>query len=266
MADGATVMTVFLSKVLQTLIFPLGMAMALAVLGLVLLLLRRHRSGAVMIATGLTVLWVASIPPTAGWLTSLLERDYPPRTVAETPRAELAIVLGGALGGAAPPRVAPDLGGGADRIWFAAQLFRQGRVQRLLVTGGNTPWTPDAAPEAESIRDLLVAWGVPATAIEVETKSQNTWQNALGARRFIAEDSVGPALLVTSGTHMRRALATFRKAGLEVIPATAEVSYTQGGRFTVLGLIPDAGALNQTTLAFKEHLGLLVYRILGRAE
>jgi len=258
--------TVFLSKVLQMLVFPLGLSVAVMVLGLLFLLFRRPRVGTAAIAGGVILLWVASISPTAAWLTRLLEQDYPPRSVADTPRSELAIVLGGALGGAAPPRVAPDLGGGVDRVWFAAQLHRQGRVSRLLVVGGNTPWTPEAPSEARSIKDLLVAWGVPERDVDIETGSQNTWQNALGARRVIGADNTGPVLLVTSGTHMRRALATFTRAGLNVIPATAEVSLTEGGRFTALDLIPNAGALGQTTLAFKEHLGLIVYRLLDRAN
>lgn len=259
-------MTVYLSKVLQMLIFPLGISIAVMVLGLLLLLFRRTRVGTAAIGGGLILLWVASISPTAAWLTRLLEQDYPPRSVADTPQADLAIVLGGALGGAAPPRVAPDLGDAVDRVWFAAQLHRQGRVPRILVVGGNTPWTPEAPSEASSIRNLLVAWGVPAGDVEIETGSQNTWENALGARRMIGEGVSGPVLLVTSGTHMRRALATFTRAGLNVIPATAEVSLTEGGRFTALDLIPNAGALGQTTLAFKEHLGLIVYRLLGRAD
>ncbi len=259
-------MTVYLSKILQTLVFPLGMSIAVMVLGLLLLLFRRHRVGIAAITAGLILLWAASISPTAAWLTRLLEQDYPPRPVADTPRSDLAIVLGGALGGAAPPRVAPDLGGGVDRVWFAAQLYRQDRVPRLLVVGGNTPWTPQAPSEASSIKELLVAWGVPAEAVDIETGSLNTWENALGARRVIGAEVSGPLLLVTSGTHMRRALATFTRAGLDVIPATAEVSWTEGGKFTALDLIPNAGALAQTTLAFKEHLGLIVYRFLDRAD
>lgn len=259
-------MTIYLSKVLQTLIFPLGMSIAVMVLGLLFLLFGRTRAGTVAIAGGLVLLWVSSISPTAGWLTRMLEQDYPPRSVADTPQADLAIVLGGALGGAAPPRVAPDLGGGVDRVWFAAQLYRQGRVPRLLVVGGNTPWTPEAPSEAVSIRDLLVEWGVPASDVDIETGSRNTWENALGARRVIGANVPGPVLLITSGTHMRRALATFTRAGVNVIPATAEVSFTEGGQFTALDLIPNAGALGQTTLAFKEHLGLIVYRLLDRAD
>ncbi len=264
-------MTVFLTKVLQTIIFPVGISCLLILLGLVLVMLQRQRSrlqgfGIFLLFSGLAVLWISSIAPTATWLTATLERDYPPRPIAEMPRADVGIVLGGAIGGQAPPRVMPDLGGAADRIWLAARLYHHGTVPRLLVVGGNQPWMPEAAPEAEMIRDLLIEWGVPAAAIAVETGSQNTWQNALGARAAMQLSGDRTALLITSGTHMARAMATFRKAGLDVTPATAEVQVTVGGAFTLLNLLPNAGALNGTTVAFKEHVGLLVYRLMGQAD
>ncbi len=264
-------MTVFISKVLQTLIFPVGISCLLILCGLVLVVLYRQRSwrqgfGIFLLFCGLVVFWASSVAPTATWLTTTLERDYPPRPIAETPRADVGIVLGGAMGGAAPPRILPDLGSAADRIWLAARLYHHGTVPRLLVVGGNTPWTPKAAPEAELIRDLLIEWGVPGADITVETGSQNTWQNALGARAAMALSGDRTALLITSGTHMARAMATFRKAGVDVTPATAEVQVTSGGQFTVLHLLPNAGALNATTVAIKEHVGLLVYRLMGRAE
>lgn len=264
-------MTVFLTKVLQTLIFPVGISSALILLGLVLVMVQRRRTrlqkfGIFLLSCGLAVFWISSIAPTSTWLTAALERDYPPRPIADMPHADVGIVLGGALGGQAPPRIMPDLGGGADRIWLAARLYHHGTVPRLLVVGGNTPWTPKAPPEAEMIRDLLVEWGVPATDIAVETGSQNTWQNAQGAREAMQLSGDSTALLITSGSHMARAMATFRKAGIDVIPATAEVHVTVGGAFTILDLLPNAGALNGTTIAIKEHLGLLVYRLMGRAD
>ena len=72
-------------------------------------------------------------------------------------------------------------------------------------------------------------------------------------------------LLVTSGVHMPRAVAAFRKAGLDVTPAATDV-HAGHPRFTsLLDLLPDAGALARTTLAIKEIIGLCVYRYRGWA-
>ena len=66
--------------------------------------------------------------------------------------------------------------------------------------------------------DSVVALGVPREAITLEEQSTSTRENALFTIRQIAGWS-GTKVLLTSDTHMRRAHAAFRKAGLETIPA-----------------------------------------------
>lgn len=63
---------------------------------------------------------------------------------------------------------------------------------------------------------------------------------------------------------MPRALASFRKAGLDVAPWPADFR----GRYppvSVFDFLPDASALEITTTAIKEWLGLAVYRLRGWA-
>jgi vancomycin permeability regulator SanA len=87
-----------------------------------------------------------------------MEARYPPVALEQTPAADVAIVLGGAVGPVGdPPR--ENLEDASDRVLRAARLFRAGKVRQVLVSGGNLPWLAGSVPEAESIRDLLVEWG-----------------------------------------------------------------------------------------------------------
>jgi uncharacterized SAM-binding protein YcdF (DUF218 family) len=78
-------------------------------------------------------------------------------------------------------------------------------------------------------------------------------------------------LLVTSATHLPRALATFRRlAEVTVIPVACDFQLPdqgQRGQLTAASLIedllPDAEDLHNSTVALKEHLGLLIYRLQG---
>ena len=77
-------------------------------------------------------------------------------------------------------------------------------------------------------------------------------------------------MLVTSAFHMRRALASFQHIqGLNITPVACDFRLREAGQPTLksvlLGLIPSAGALNQSTLVLKEHFGLLVYRLRRQA-
>lgn len=69
---------------------------------------------------------------------------------------------------------------------------------------------------------------------------------------------------MTTASHMRRALACFRSAGVDAIPAPTEF-YQPPDELGILNWLPDAGALRTTTLIVKEYLGLLVYRFRGWA-
>jgi uncharacterized SAM-binding protein YcdF (DUF218 family) len=68
---------------------------------------------------------------------------------------------------------------------------------------------------------------------------------------------------VTSALHMRRALATFRSAGIEAVPVTADIETVDTGDRSLLRWMPSAEALEGSTRAIKEYAGFLVYRWRG---
>ena len=94
------------------------------------------------------------MPVSASWLLAQLEAEYPPVAIETLPHADVAIVLGGAIGQPIPPRITPDLSDAADRVLHAARLYRAGNVDRIRVSGGNLPWQTGIKPEAELTGDL----------------------------------------------------------------------------------------------------------------
>lgn len=251
-----------LTKLLPVFVYPVGLTLLLALAGIAALLAGWRRIASAALGLAFAVLWVCATPVFGDWTLSTLERQYPPVTIADTPEADVAIVLGGAISPAIPPRVSPELADASDRVLYAARLYRAGKVKRVLVTGGNLPWFPSAPSEAQSIRDLLIEWGVPPSAIEIAGASRNTYENALEIVDIRRTSPFASALLVTSAAHMPRALAVFRHAGLPVTPATTDVEGT-GGPVNLLGWLPDAEALATTTAAMKEWIGFLGYHARG---
>jgi uncharacterized SAM-binding protein YcdF (DUF218 family) len=250
---------IYLAKILPLAIYPLGLALIILLFGLLFGGLCWARASLI---GAFTLLWLASLPVVAGWATRTLERQHPPINLGDLPQADVAIVLGGAIHGPSPPRRMIELVDSSDRVLMAVRLFRAGKVKRILVTGGNLPWSADTVPEANHIRDLLIEWGVPHGAILITGTSRNTRENALEIRSLRETQSFGSALLVTSALHMPRALAVFLKAGLPVFPATTDVQIVDGP-LTLFDWLPDAAALARTTSAAKEWIGFGVYRWLG---
>lgn len=252
-----------ITKLLPVFVYPLGSAIALLVLAGLLRTGSRIRAARFAAALGIGWLWVASTPAFSDWALSTLERQNPPRPVSAYSQADVIILLGGALRTSAGPLGVPDLLEASDRILFAARLFKAGKAKRILVTGGNLPWVPSDKPEAMHVKDLLVEWGVPSSAIASAGDSRNTFENALEVEQMRATTPFRSALLITSAAHMPRALAVFQKRALPVTPASADFLVTRARTWTALRWLPTAHALHRTTIAFKEWIGMIAYRWRG---
>ena len=100
------------------------------------------------------------------------------------------------------------LGGGShERPERAAELFKEHAAPRIIISG---------LGDYEINRRLLIAAGVPANAIELETQSRTTRENAQFTVKLLREQKQRGVILVTSWYHSRRALACFRHYAPEI--------------------------------------------------
>jgi len=259
---------VFVSKLLPALLYPLGLACFLVLFGMIS---TRRRSWASAALTGaLLLLWLGGSRWVALSLVRSLESRYP--SVSDSASAPAIVVLGGGMLPAVPPRPNAQLGMVGDRLLQAARLYLGGKAQRVVVSGGHLGWSRERSPESTDMAEILALWGVPRTAILEETQSRNTYENAVETRRLLAPEGINRVLLVTSAIHMPRAVALFRCAGFEVVPAPADFLVADGDLYgfgdgslegVLLALVPDAESLEYTTRALKEYLGLLVSGLRG---
>ena len=254
---------IFLSKLLPQLVYPLTVSLSLLVLAFLLLIVGRRQFVGICLALSMAILWIASTPPFAQALTVRLERQHMPIAVSESPSADAIVVLGGSVGLATPPRIVADLKESSDRVLHSARLYNAGKAPVVIVSGGNVFPQREAQPESFYIAELLVEWGVDDDGIVVEGASRNTYENAKETKRILLERDINTVLLVTSAMHMRRALSTFRSAGIDAIPSPTDFLVARHDRPAVLEWLPSADALKTTTVALKEYLGHFVYRWRG---
>ncbi|MBK8509218.1 MAG: YdcF family protein [Candidatus Competibacteraceae bacterium] len=251
-----------LLKILSQLAYPLAASWLLAAGGGFLLWRNRRRTGGWLLALALTWLWLWSTPAFSDWICITLEQRYPPIPIENLPVADAIVVLGGATQSVRPPkRIYPDLDASADRIVHTARLFRAGKAPLIIASGGNLPSSKRADSEAAIMAELLQELGVPASAILPEMHSRTTRENfdytlpilhRLGAHRI---------LLVTSALHMPRALALFNSVDLEVTPAPTDFEAPRT-TWRFQRWLPDARALNYSSRALKEYLGLLINQLI----
>ena len=124
-------------------------------------------------------------------------------------------------------------------------------------------------PESDTLVEQLVRWGVARDRLIAERSSRNTHENALEIAEMRRENGFASALLITSATHMPRAMACFRRAAIPVTASTVNVTVVDGRNEqlldTIFKYLPDVAALATTTNAMKEWIGLWVYRWSGYA-
>ena len=250
-------MSLFLSKLLSLFIHPLSLGLLL-VLGGGIAGWWWRRLGLVVIGLGVLVLWIPSTPVVSDWMQGTLESRYPPAPVDAAPNANAIVVLGGSVGPPKPPRVYPDLTSASDRVWHAARLFQADKAPLIVASGGTLPWKHQQFREAEVMQRLLKSWGVPADSVLLESSSANTYENARFTADLASKRGIDRVLLVTSALHMRRALATFRSAGVNALPMATDYRVVDRRR-TLLDLLPSANALAGSTAAIREYVGYWVY-------
>ena len=253
-------MFVYLSKILPAILAPFSLVLLLLVCAL---LLRKWRTRA--LGAAFVLLLIPASPLVSNFLVGTLERQYPDNGVEALPSADAIVVLGGTIH--IPDRTHPSshLIDPSDRLLVALRLYRAQKAPLIVCSGGNLALFGQAnkLPEAEVMSSLLEEWGVPKDAILAEGGSVNTRENAILSKQRLASRNVHKILLVTSAMHVPRALATFRKAGFEVIPAPAD--FLSGWDGNALDWIPNPQSMIDSERALREWLGLWTYRIRGWA-
>jgi len=252
-----------ISKLLTPLVAPLGIAFMLWLAALCAHVCRSRWRQPLLLA-GIAVVLFFSSGSVGGWLIGRLEREYPPLTAAASPQADVIIVLGGATAPALPPRAHTEVGEGYDRLLHGLRLYRAGKAPYLLFCGGTIEaLTGTTESEARQYLELAREAGLATEDIVVlEERSRNTYENALYAQQVMVARGWENALLVTSASHMPRAMAVFNALGVEVFAASTDVRAVDGS-FSFFDLLPTAYSLGWSSTAAKEYVGWWVYWLRG---
>ena len=111
------------------------------------------------------------------------------------------------------------------RMQAAADLYRLGKVKRLLLSGAN----PDSRyNEPKKMREALLELGVPSEAMVLDFAGDSTYESVARAKVVFGLASV---TLVTQKYHAYRALFLARKTNLKAVAYQAPIEGVQGPGF-----------------------------------
>lgn len=142
---------------------------------------------------------------------------------------EAALVLGAGLAADGTP--SPFL---RERVEAAAQLYRDGRVKVLLMSGDNSRLDYD---EVATMATIVAELGVPATAIVLDHAGFDSYSSCYRARHVFGATSV---IVVSQQFHLPRAVWLCQRLGLDARGAYPAASYSDATRRGNVREVPAA--------------------------
>lgn len=246
-------MSFFLSEFLLFLIRPLIWIVALALCAL-FAKSKKLKKRALIIAVAFLLFFTnkAIMGLVAGW--------YEPKAVALA-HYDIGLLLGGFSSyNEDNGTLKAEFSG--DRLVQTIKLYHQGKIDKILMSGGSGSLLERNEPEALYTLTYLRSIKIPDSAIIIEKDSRNTKENFLYADKILKSLNKPNAkiLVITSAWHIPRTKLLAEKQGLKNVDYYATNSLKDN--FTVEDyLLPQSGAIFGWELLLKEWVGYVVTKL-----
>jgi uncharacterized SAM-binding protein YcdF (DUF218 family) len=247
-----------LKKFIGGLLMPMPLILLLLIWALLFLLRKKTRwLGILVVAVATSLLFVSSYPPLVDRIIAPLEQDYSQYQVSQQP-AEFIAVLGSGHTSAPEQPITSEMNPtGIVRLTEGIRIYRLNPGSKLIFTGYHGR---DSVSYSEKIKQLAIALGVPQEDILAFSGPRDTAEEA----QLIAEKFADTRLvLVTSASHMPRAMTLFAQVGLAPTPApTGHLAKPTQSYW----LFPSAQSMAKINRWLHEQLGLLWTNLLSKAR
>jgi len=236
-------------KILTPFLLPMPVCLGIALIGLYFLwFTQRQKSGKILVSIGICSLYLLSSGPLPSFLLSPLEKQYP----TEIP-VKLIVVLGG---GCVPNPELPVMSQLTDpsvaRVAEGVRIYRQNPGSRMIFTGRNV---------SSLMAEAAISLGVDKSDIALDSESKDTESEAKNVKLMVKNQ---PFILVTSALHIPRALALFRKQGMNPYPVAAGYLNKGTGELRAEMIFPGPVSLCKSERAIYEYMGLLWAKLRGQ--
>jgi uncharacterized SAM-binding protein YcdF (DUF218 family) len=254
------------AKLAEILLRPSTILLAAGIAGFLLVLSRRlarRRTGVAVLAVTLAAQLAIATLPVDIWTLSPLEDRFPPlRPLPPAATITGIVVLGGAVDQTiSEARGLPSLNDAAERMTEFVHLALLYPDAVLAFTGGSGRILNGHLSEADVARALFDQLGLANRQITYENRSRTTWENAIDLARLLHPQPGQRWILITSATHMPRAVGAFRANGWSVLPDPVGYKTAHTLAVALSGTYPVR--LFRLEEAAHEWQGLLAYRLLG---
>ncbi len=245
----------FFKKIVGSFLQPIPFCLSLLVLGLAFIIFtRKKKIGKVLVCAGTLVLAFFSYGGVSDLFIRPLEQKYPPVTNFQSLKdVKWVVVLsGGSTVDPALPLSTYLSEASLIRLSEGIRIHNRLPETKLIMTGrsGFEGITPVAEVMANTARE----WGVKPDDIIIEAEATDTKDHPIYVKKIVGSDGF---ILVTSATHMPRAMALFKKHEMYPIPAPTDYLVMEKEGISPGDFFPNAGSLEKAGQALHEYLGIV---------
>ncbi|HEY3590342.1 MAG TPA: envelope biogenesis factor ElyC [Buttiauxella sp.] len=209
-------MLFILKKIIGGWLLPLPFLLLMMGAALCLLWFTRwQRSAKALLSVSWLVLLLISLQPVADKMLKPIEDTYP--TWRGDTKVDYIVVLGG--GYTWNPEWAPSsnlISNSLPRLTEGVRLWQANPGAKMIFTGARAITNPVSTAEAGA--RVAESLGVPRSQIITLDEPKDTEEEAAAVAKAIGQQ---PFLLVTSASHLPRAMIFFQNVGLHPLPAPA---------------------------------------------
>jgi uncharacterized SAM-binding protein YcdF (DUF218 family) len=244
--------------VLKAFIDPLLMAFILLIISFFVFLINsKKKSDSLILLLCIVFIYGAGIAPVANHFCYYLEKDYIDKPDAGVKNnIDVIVVLGSGTKEINSMKETFNTEIESLRLLHAVAVYNKTGAKYFVCSGKGE----GKVSQAEAMAKLAESLGVPREKIKIEPNSINTSQNAGEVNKMLNNKNVNIGL-VTSAFHMARSEREFKRYFNNVRPLPAHYLYSSPAGNAVLRYMPQSAELYKTSVAFREIIAQLWYRL-----
>lgn len=238
-----------IKKAITFFIEPLGFILTLLAIGILFLYKNKYIKSKFFISISFVLLALLSYPPIANYLISSLENNYQKYNFSQ--KVEYIHVLGSGHHENASWPISSQIGNSSlKRTLEGVIIYKNSKnpKPKLIFTG--YPGAGNSQSNAQINAKFAKIFGVKGRDIIIGSKPKDTKEESTFAKSIIKNK---PFVLVTSASHMPRAVQLFKEQGLN--PLTAPTDFK--GKDVSIFSLPNIESFEKSRNAIHETIGRL---------
>lgn len=243
----------FLKKFIAAFLLPMPIALFMFALGVYFLFKNSYSKAKIVLFFTISWLALLSFQPISNAILQPLESSH--KALIQTPNVKYVLVLGNGHASNEKLSITSQVNMIAqNRLNEGIKHFNKLKDAKLIVSGYGGY---DKNPHAFMQQLLANALGVKNENILRLDTPRDTKEEAIKAKEIIKDEEF---ILVTSASHMKRAMLLFQKQGLNPIAAPTNHLVHEEKSFSSFF---SSKNLYKVEVAFHEYIGLLYSKIMG---